>query len=277
MKTRCRLNAHHRNNDGTHRNSEATGAKHANHVFRSDRTQNIVKAETSNATNPTPDAEIAQLRKAHRRLTGMDFRTRKSPRHPGFDYSRPATYSLTVNTSQWRRLFGEIIQGQMHLSDAGRAVESTWLELPLHYPNIVLDRFVVMPDHFHAIVILLAFIHRAPSRTPPILSTPSIINPSKPPAVRAIHESPAQDSSHIHESPAQNIASHRNDHQRRDMMIPLLMGRFKMVSAKLVNELRGTPGARVWHRSYHDRVLYTAADLNRMRRYIADNPRNWRG
>ena len=54
-----------------------------------------------------------------------------------------------------------------------------------------------------------------------------------------------------------------------------LVGAFKTVCTKHINEIRGTPGAAVWQRGYYDRVIRNGEELNNMRKYISDNPCNW--
>jgi len=48
--------------------------------------------------------------------------------------------------------FGKITTGDMQLSDIGYVAEKMWCEIPLHFPFIVLDEFVVMPNHIHGII-----------------------------------------------------------------------------------------------------------------------------
>lgn len=50
---------------------------------------------------------------------------------------------------------------------------------------------------------------------------------------------------------------------------------FKTFSARRINVLRGRPGVSVWQRGYHDHIIRDAVSLNRIRRYIANNPRRW--
>src|SRR5438105_4388191 len=50
---------------------------------------------------------------------------------------------------------------------------------------------------------------------------------------------------------------------------------FKTVSAKGVNQLRGTPGIPVWQRNYYEHVVRNEADLERIRDYIRANPAKW--
>jgi hypothetical protein len=50
---------------------------------------------------------------------------------------------------------------------------------------------------------------------------------------------------------------------------------FKSAAAKRINNLCGTPGARVWQRDYYDRIIRDDRELDRIRQYILDNPRKW--
>ncbi len=54
-----------------------------------------------------------------------------------------------------------------------------------------------------------------------------------------------------------------------------LVGAFKTVSTKYINDMRGTPGAKLWQRGYYDRVIRNQDELNAIRRYIEQNPKNW--
>ena len=59
------------------------------------------------------------------------------------------------------------------------------------------------------------------------------------------------------------------------MGLPLVVGRFKMRSAKRVNEMRGAPGVPVWQRGYFDHVIRGESEWRRIRKYIASNPFRW--
>ena len=79
---------------------------------------------------------------------------RRSVRLQDYHYSQAGAYFITVCTQERRALFGEIVDGEMVLNDAGRAVEHTWLAIPQHFPQVELDAFVVMPNHLHGIVVI---------------------------------------------------------------------------------------------------------------------------
>jgi putative transposase len=54
-----------------------------------------------------------------------------------------------------------------------------------------------------------------------------------------------------------------------------LIGAFKTVSTKRVNEMRNTVGAPFWQRNYHDHIIRNDADLHRIRTYVANTPLQW--
>lgn len=80
---------------------------------------------------------------------------RKPLRLPGYDYSQPGAYFVTILTYGRECILGKIFDGQMILFDAGRIVEKAWCELPKRYAGIQLDTFVVMPDHVHGLITLV--------------------------------------------------------------------------------------------------------------------------
>ena len=51
-------------------------------------------------------------------------------------------------------IFGEIVNGVMHLNEAGHIVAWTWQDLPNHVPNGIWETFVVMPNPVHGIIII---------------------------------------------------------------------------------------------------------------------------
>jgi REP element-mobilizing transposase RayT len=54
-----------------------------------------------------------------------------------------------------------------------------------------------------------------------------------------------------------------------------LIGAFKTVSTKRINEIRKTPGAIVWQRNYYEHIIRNNASLDRIRKYIISNPSRW--
>ena len=80
----------------------------------------------------------------------MDFPKRKLPRLSGYDYSRSKYYFVTICTDEKKDLFGEIGK----LNCFGKIAEQKLLEIEQHYENVFVDKYVIMPNHIHAIIIL---------------------------------------------------------------------------------------------------------------------------
>lgn len=78
---------------------------------------------------------------------------RRSIRLKGYDYSRQGLYFVTICCQDKICYFGEIKNEEMILSDAGIMIEKWCSELPNKFPDITLDAYIVMPNHFHAIFI----------------------------------------------------------------------------------------------------------------------------
>ena len=177
---------------------------------------------------------------------------RRSIRLQNYDYSSPGAYFVTVCTENKGNALGEIIGDEMQLNELGRIVEECWIDLPNRIPNIKLDEFAIMPNHVHFILII----------TPPNAAERGVGAHT----VGAIHELPLR-------CVVDKSVEHRID--RRRMLLPKTVGRFKMVSSKRINQIRKLPGVKFWQRNYYEHVIRTEADLNAIRQYIRNNPANW--
>ncbi len=71
-----------------------------------------------------------------------------------WDYGSEGLYFITICTKNREHFFGEINDGKMNLSEIGEIVQSEWIKTPSIRPdmNLKLVEFVVMPNHFHAII-----------------------------------------------------------------------------------------------------------------------------
>ena len=78
------------------------------------------------------------------------FPNRKSPRLKAFDYSSPNYYFITICTRERQCLFGE----PSKLSPYGAIAADCLKQIEDHFPAVHLDKWVVMPNHVHAIIIL---------------------------------------------------------------------------------------------------------------------------
>ncbi len=79
---------------------------------------------------------------------------RQSIRLKEYDYSQNGVYFITICTQNKECLFGEIEDGEMRLNDAGKIIDRWWHKMKNKFPNIELDEYIIMPNHFHGILII---------------------------------------------------------------------------------------------------------------------------
>jgi REP element-mobilizing transposase RayT len=80
---------------------------------------------------------------------------RRSIRLKGYDYALEGLYFITLCVQNRAHLFGEIKNGKMILSPYGQIAHEEWLNTGNIRDNVALHEFIVMPDHFHAIIEIL--------------------------------------------------------------------------------------------------------------------------
>lgn len=168
---------------------------------------------------------------------------RRSLRLNGYDYSRPGAYFVTISTFKGRNLFGEIHNREMFLNDAGRIVERTWLEIPDHFLIADLDSFIVMPNHIHGILVLID-VGRGRAR-----STCICLQVCRIPTERFGKPVPGS--------------------------LPTIIRPFKSAATKRINDLRGIKRMVVWQRNYYEHVIRGNRSLNRIGKFIRENPIRW--
>ena len=98
---------------------------------------------------------------------------RRSIRLKEYDYSQVGAYFITIVTQDRACLFGEIMDGKMHLNDVGYMVHQEWTNLPNRFPNIDLDAFVIMPNHIHGIIVITGAIPVGAGLVPALPSAPN--------------------------------------------------------------------------------------------------------
>ena len=91
-------------------------------------------------------------------------------------------YGTTICTQGRMCIFGEIVNGVMHLNEAGHIVAWTWQDLPNHVPNGIWDAFMVMPNPVHGIIIITSRIPvgagSEPAPTEPAPTEPTSTKPA---------------------------------------------------------------------------------------------------
>ncbi|MDY6783283.1 MAG: transposase [Cyanobacteriota bacterium] len=88
----------------------------------------------------------------------MSYNPQKHHRHSirlsEYDYRQPGAYFITICTYKKQCWLGDVVDGTMHCNRLGKLVSTFWLDLPRRFSHIEIDAFVVMPNHFHGILII---------------------------------------------------------------------------------------------------------------------------
>ena len=79
---------------------------------------------------------------------------RPDARTPAFERSPSSAYRITICTAGRVPLLGAVTDGEVTLAPAGRVVQVEWLRTAILRPAVRLDAYVIMPDHFHGILLL---------------------------------------------------------------------------------------------------------------------------
>jgi len=77
-----------------------------------------------------------------------------SARWAVWDYGSNAAYFVTICIADRTHGFGQVVKDEMILTPLGQAAFDCWVAIPDHFPFVVLDGFVVMPNHVHGIIII---------------------------------------------------------------------------------------------------------------------------
>lgn len=162
---------------------------------------------------------------------------RKSVRWNNYDYSREGSYFITINTKDKFPYFGEIQNGIMCLSFAGQIVYNEWLNTLKVRKNISIGEFVVMPDHFHAVVFIDT----------------------------QINEDKMEDS---------NVREYKNSFGPQKNNLSSIVRGFKGSSTKQIQTM-GLPEFE-WQSRFHDRVIRNYEELLRVEEYIMHNISRWK-
>ena len=95
--------------------------------------------------------ELSQGDESGPSVDGESPQFRKSLRNASINY-RNGWFFVTFQVARNKSVFGAIVGEKCELNELGQRVEAYWRELPAKYPELELDEFVLMPNHFHAIL-----------------------------------------------------------------------------------------------------------------------------
>lgn len=190
-----------------------------------------------------------------------DIHHRRSIRLKEYDYSKSGYYFITICCQNHECFFGHIVGAplvvaqktksresdehskekfQTALTDAGKMIQSEWETIPVRFPNIQLHEFVVMPNHFHAIMEI------------------------------SIENTETKDFNNTKE----------NEQSRRISTIGEIIAAFKSLTTVKYIEGVKTSGwkrfeGKLWQRNYYEHIIRTSVAFANIANYIVNNPAKW--
>jgi len=168
-----------------------------------------------------------------------------SSRLQSWDYSQDAAYFITICSYNREYLFGNIEDEKMVLSVFGHVVNREWDKSFEIRAELYCDAFVLMPNHLHTILRIengnlgnIVETHGRASLQPPTIKPYGVV-------------------------------------YRRPKSISSFVAGFKSSVTKQINELRQTPKFHVWQSRFHDHIIRSDDEYQRIYNYIVNNPANW--
>ncbi|MBO6794374.1 MAG: hypothetical protein JJ895_10725 [Balneolaceae bacterium] len=243
------------------------------------------------------------------------YPNRRSIRLQSWNYAWPGYYFITICTKNFEHTFGEVQHGIMKLNSFGEIAQQEWIKTREIRDNVLLDEFVIMPNHMHGII---RIIDKGPSRD----SVQAYREGSE--IVRAYRDTPVLPNRDMFEFPNRNTPIHPRDKPQlpnrdkpanndrgkpsyqksnlplNDKVVPenpnenninhqfpkrsfkspsknlgAIIRGYKAAVTTRINKSRKVKGMHVWHRNYYEHIIRNEAALHSIRYYIKDNPEKW--
>lgn len=167
----------------------------------------------------------------------------KQIRLKDWDYRNEASYFVTICTKARQKYFGNIHEGKISLNRIGEIALSCWNEIPNHFPFIVSEEFIIMPNHIHGIL---------------------KIKKNKP-KFEMGNENSCQNK--------EEINNHRmSDISPKSGSLSVILRSYKGAVTKHVRFYTADFG---WQDRFYDHIIRNEKEYQKIKNYIRNNPKNW--
>lgn len=184
---------------------------------------------------------------------------RRSIRLKGYDYQNAGAYFITICVQNRACILGDIILNSI--------INDVWLALPIWFPTIELDEFVIMPNHVHFVVWLgvgtsLAGVQNRQEKGEGV-GTPLA-------GVLPANKDGGKPRPYVVPSPQKT---------NPNPTLGDVVGAFKSLVFKVyfnwITANDPSRQAKFWQDNYYEHIIRNDRELNAIRQYIIDNPINW--
>ena len=166
---------------------------------------------------------------------------RRSIRLKYYDYNQAGAYFITICVQDKKCLLGKIKEGLNQINQYGKIVEEIWNYLPIHFPKIEIDGAVIMPNHFHGIIVINEY----------------------------------QKFGESFKGGRKKDLERAGKFYDKKTFLGSVIAYFKYETTKLINLQRDSPGVKFWQRNYYEHIVRNEDSLNILRNYIVENPLRW--
>ncbi|MBI1937507.1 MAG: transposase [Ignavibacteriales bacterium] len=169
----------------------------------------------------------------------------ESARLQEWDYLNPWWYYITINTKNHVEYFGDVANGKMILNELGHIVDEEWIKTKSLRPYVDLDYYVIMPNHFHGILII---------------------------------------DQNVETRRGESLLQQKTNTSQKNESISQFGKPIKNSLSVIINQFKGSVKRRAnknsytdfsWQSRFYDRMIRNEKELFNIRKYIEQNPAKW--
>ena len=215
-----------------------------------------------------------------------------SARYKGWNYADDGFYFVTICTKNRKLFFGSVKDYEMELNDVGKIVADEWQNTAKIRNNILLDEWIIMPNHLHGILIINNHTVETPrwgvsnqvnmemsgTETPQGIKTET---PQRGVSNQANMKTPGTETPQgiETETPQRGVSTERGNGGGRKIewqsgSLGAVINQFKGVCTKKINQ--DFPEINFsWQTRFFDHIIKSEKAAEKIRKYIHDNPARW--
>ncbi len=175
----------------------------------------------------------------------------KSARLHNYDYGQNGYYFITICTKDKELLFGNVVDEKMVLNNMGSIAYQYWEEITEHFDNVLLDEYIIMPNHIHGIVVICG----------------------GDAVVETRHASSLREREHKREKKYIGQYPQMSKISPQAKSLSVIIGSYKSACTKKIRQKFDIGFA--WQSRFYDHVIKNEKSLDKIRNYIRNNPLKW--
>ena len=190
---------------------------------------------------------------------------RRSIRLENYDYSQSGIYFVTICTKNREHIFCSIENGETKLSEEGIIADKCWMEIPTHFPDVVLHEYVIMPNHIHGIIEIKKSMDVLDRDARNNVDIHNNVDARDIVGAKNFSPQPHPPSPQPHPSSLTNESIRPTGTSRT---IGSIVRGFKIGVTKGI-------GYSPWQRNYYEHIIRDYMEYERIAEYIVQNPLKW--